>query len=588
MIGSGFTFLDPLSREEEIVRVLDALASGDFQPEVLETTAIDLKEEAGRRGRSRSSISPDDRRSEPVAAQLAEAVACMANTRGGGALVVGVDDKTGRLIGSVTDPDWLRMRLYQLTDRKVTADIRTVEISGIRLLVISVPQAVEPVAFRGKYKHRRGSSCAPVTSTELLQGLFADSAADLSYRQSGHTIEHISDTAIAGLRRRVAEADRHKASLDLRDLLAWLGLLYGDTGSLNMAGEMLLIPRSQPSIDYMRRPVPGGKSTARIHEFGLCLLEELYLVEAEAARHNPVSEISNGFGIERIRAIPERCLREAILNGVCHRDWNLREPTVVEHIGNEMRVTSPGGFIGDVTDENIITHPSQPRYRTLMGAVRRLGLVEQEGIGVDMMVADLIRIGSDPPRIEPTDRPAVRVILNGRPVETNRYLFFRSLEPVEAQDDTDAALLVWRTTNPATPFFTAQSCHRLLQRTPADAEDALRRVATYRIADATPLLTPISTPEAGPPAWCLSRPARRLLRTPTAGLAAATGWVKERRRISTAEYRELTGVSKPTAATHLKILAQEEGLIPSRASGRGPGFHYRYPHNSEDGSAGVS
>ena len=575
MSDPGFTFFDPPSREEEIVRVLTALAAGDYRPEDLETTAVDLKEEAGRRRGSR--ILPGQPQSEAVARQIAEEAACMANTRGGGALIVGVDDKTGQLIESDTDADWLRRRLYELTERKLNTEIRQVHIAGTRLLVISIPQAVEPVPFNGRYRHRVGRSCVPVTSTELLQGLFADAAADPSHRRSGHSMPDIAEGAIASLRRRMAVVNRPKASLDLRDLLSRLGLLHDDSDSLNMAGEILLISRDQPSIDYTRRPVPGAKSTVRVHEPGLCLLEELDLVEAEAARNNPVHEVSNGFGVTRIRAIPERSLREAILNGVCHRDWNRRDPTVVEHIGNELRVTSPGGFIGDVTAENIITHPSQPRYRTLMGAVRQLGLVEQEGVGVDMMVGDLIRIGGEQPLIESTDSPAVRVVLGGRRVDVNRYRFFSTLEPVEARDDTDAALLVWRATNPATPFFTAESCHRLLQRTRTDAQNALQRVSTYRISGGAPLMTRISIPEAGSVAWRLSQPARRHLGIRQSGLAAAREWVRERRRISTAEYRAIAGVSNPTAIAHLKTLAQEEGLVPSRPSGRGPGFHYRYP-----------
>ncbi len=575
MGGQGFTFLDPPSREDEILRVLAALAAGDCEPEALEANAIDLKEEAGRRDRSQ--ILPGHPHSEAVARQLAEEAACMANTRGGGALIVGADDKTGELIGAETDADWLRTRIYELTESKVTADIRTAEIRGVRLLVLSIAQAVEPVPFRGRYQHRRGKLCVPVTSTELLQGLFADAAADPSHRRSGYAVDDISDGATASLRRRMADVDRRKASVELRDLLARLGLLYRDTGSLNIAGEMLLIARDLPCIDYMRREVPGDRSTARIHQPGLCLLEELDLVEAEAARHNPVSEISNGLGIERISAIPQRSLREAILNGVCHRDWNLREPTVVEHIGNELRVTSPGGFISDVTAENIITHPSQPRYRTLMGAVRQLGLVEQEGIGVDLMVADLIRIGSDPPLIESTESPAVRVVLGGRPVNMDRYRFFKGLQPQQAADDVDAALIVWRAASPTTPFLTARSCHRLLQRTLGDTENALLRVARYRTAEDTPLLEQLPVPEATPRAWRLSYQARDLLKAPQPSIGAAVEWVRERRRISATEYQRLTGVSRPTAVSHLRTLAETEGLAPSNPSGRGRGFHYTYP-----------
>ncbi|WP_419551460.1 RNA-binding domain-containing protein [Candidatus Poriferisodalis sp.] len=584
MSDRGFSFLPPPSHDAEIECVLAALAAGDADPDALETQVIDLKEEAGRR--SGSSILPGEPRSDIVAKQLAAEAACFANTRGGGVIIVGVDDATGDLIGAASDVNWLRTRLYQLTDRKVTVDIHEVEVSGVRLLVIAVPQAVEPVPFERRFQHRRGASCVPVTSTELLQGLFADAAADPSHRESRMTLRDVSDGAVASLRRRLAASDHKKSSLDLRDLLARLGLLYGDSGSLNLAGEILLGQRSSPALDYTHRPVPGGPSDVRVHQPGLSLLEELDLVEDAYTHHNPSRELTMGLGIVRVHAIPERSLREAILNGVCHRDWNQSDPTVIEHIGNELRVTSPGGFIGDVVAENIITHPSQPRYRTLMSAVRQLGLAEQEGVGVDRMVADLIRIGSDPPLIELTERPAVRVVLHGRSVDASRYQFFAGLRmttadsapsPETAGDDVDVALLVWRALNPATAFLTAESCAPLLQRSPADATQALRRVAGYRTSRKPPLLSPIPVPSSAPPAWCLSRSARRDLGARAARHAAATAWVRERKRISSAEYEAIALVSQPTANTHLRALAETEGLIPSRPSGRGPGFHYHYP-----------
>ena len=584
MSDRGFSFLPPPSHDDEIERVLGALAAGCTDPDTLESQVIDLKEETGRRDGSR--ILPGKPRNEAVAKQLAAEAACFANTRGGGVLIVGVDDAAGELIGAASHVDWLRARLYQLTDSKVTADIREAEISGVRLLVIAVPQAVEPVPFERKYRHRRGTSCVPVTPTELLQGLFADVAADPSHRESRLTLNDMSEGATASLRRRVAAVDQFKSSLDLRGLLARLGLLCGDSVSLNLAGEILLGPRRSPALDYMHRPVPGGPSDVRVYEPGISLLEEFDLVEAAYTRYNPFRELTMGLGVVRVHAIPQRSLREAIVNGACHRDWNQPDPTVIEHIGNQLRVTSPGGFVGDVTAENIITHSSQPRYRTLMNAVRQLGLAEQEGVGIDRMIADLIRIGSDPPLIELTERPAVRVVLNGRPVDATRYQFFAGLRmaatqeipsPEIARDDVDAALLVWRAMNPASAFLTAESCGSLLQRSPADAEHALRRVAEYRTAGESPLFSPIPVPFDTPAAWCLSRGARRALDVGGVRHEAATAWVRERGRISSTEYETIALVSQPTANAHLRAVAEAEGLVPSRSSGRGPGFHYRYP-----------
>ena len=568
---------------------MKALAAGGADPEDLESQIIDLKEEAGRR--QGQHILPGKPDSKAVAKQLAAEVACFANSPGGGVIIVGVEDATGDLIGAASDTDWLRTRLYQLTDNKVTVNIREVQVKGTRLLIITVPQAVEPVPFEHKYQHRQGAACVPVTSTELLQGLFAGAAADPSHRESGLTLDDLSESAEASLRRRLAAVDPAKSSLHLRDLLARLGLLYGDTDSLNFAGQILLGQRDSPALDYTYRAVPGAPSEARVFEPGCSVLEELELIEVEYNRHNPAHELTIGLSVVRVHAIPQRSLREAILNGVCHRDWNQPDPTVIEHIGTQLRVTSPGGFIGDVTSENIITHPSQPRYRALTNAFRQLGLVEQEGVGVDMMFADLIKIGGDPPVIEQTEQPAVRIVLTGRQVDDSRYRFFAGLHIPATQDpptrdragdDVDAALLVWRAMNPATAHLTAESCAPLLQRTPVDAIHALRRVATYHIADGSQLLTRIPVPPNSAEAWCLSPSARRALHIAQPGPEAATAWVRERGRISTTEYQAIAQVSQPTANTHLRNIATSEGLVPSRPSGRGPGFHYRYPGSEDD------
>ena len=136
---------------------------------------------------------------------------------------------------------------------------------------------------------------------------------------------------------------------------------------------------------------------------------------------------------------------------------------------------------------------SVPRYRTLMNALRLIGLVEQEGVGVDMMFVEMIRIGSRPPVITALPDPAVRIDLYGQPVNENWYKLFTDLDPSRGRDDVDAALLVWRAVQPRTPFLTSESCAPLLQRAREDTETALRRVAEYRLTTPeAPLLSPVA------------------------------------------------------------------------------------------------
>ncbi|MCQ3802802.1 MAG: putative DNA binding domain-containing protein [bacterium] len=586
-----FSFLPPPRRRERIEHVLGAISRGDSPVEDLESEAVDIKEEAGRRTKG-GAIQPGRKRNEKAAEQLAEAAACMANSPGGGTLIVGVENKTGQIIGADTDPQWLRSRIYDLTARKLTVDIQTVEIHGKSLLVIDAPQAVEPVPFRGKYQHRVDASCVPATSTQLLGGLFADLAADPSHQPSDTPISAVTPAAEFTLRNQLAKHDPDKAWLSLGDLLGRLGLLSGSGEHLNMAGEMLLSTQDQPAIDYSHRHVPGGPSTVRVVEGGRSLLEEVLHVEAAANNQNPLTEITTGLQVHKVRAVPERSLRESILNAVCHRDWSINRPTVVEHIGNQLRVTSPGGLIGGVTKDNIITHPSAPRYRTLVTAMRKIGLVEQEGVGVDLMFADMIRIGSRPPLIETLPDPAVRIVLFGRRVDEPWYRLFLDLVPSSGLDDVDTALLVWWASRESL-YLTVRSCADLLQRSYADADESLHRAAIYEFLFQTPtvsgrqgpaftspamapLLTPIEVPADTPPAWKLSWQAKSAL-----GLGgiresteAALAWTRERGRISSSEYREMTGVSQATATKRLKELADQGRIAPSSESGRGRGFHY--------------
>lgn len=112
-----------------------------------------------------------------------------------------------------------------------------------------------------------------------------------------------------------------------------------------------------------------------------------------------------------------------------------------------------------------------------MEAMRKLNFVEQEGVGVDRMVADLIRIGSKPPLIELTDRPAVRVVLAGQSVDERRYRFFEALQPPSARDDVDAALIVWVSSRRIRPAVDQASTTdiRTLRATDAAREPLLAR-----------------------------------------------------------------------------------------------------------------
>ena len=104
---------------------------------------MDVKEEAGRRGPG-GTIEPGHRQNEVAAAQLAEEMACFANTEGGGAIILGISD-LGERIGTDLILEWLRHGIFELTGHMVTPAIRELEMDAVRLLVLRTAEALEPV-----------------------------------------------------------------------------------------------------------------------------------------------------------------------------------------------------------------------------------------------------------------------------------------------------------------------------------------------------------------------------------------------------------------------------------------------------------
>ena len=255
---------------------------------------------------------------------------------------------------------------------------------------------------------------------------------------------------------------------------------------------------------------------------------------------------------------------------------------VIEHVGDTLTVTSPGGFVGGLTPGNIFTHPVTPRYRNLSEAMASLGLAEREGIGVDRMVRDMLAIGRPAPVIREVDGPCVRVALLGGAPDTAVFDLVAGLSPGWA-DNVDSLLLIEHLTRHG--WTDPQSATDLLQRSSVEeAEDAITRQADAHV-DATgsaPVISPVQgVPSNQPVAHRLSnavraRLAHRLdsLRTLEGREALALDWSPARGRVSSTEVADLTGFSKVSAGKLLTRLADAGQQKRGRPGRRGRGFFY--------------
>ena len=234
---------------------------------------------------------------------------------------------------------------------------------------------------------------------------------------------------------------------------------------------------------------------------GLSLLEQIARVEALMDAANDRVTISGDFAERFVRLIPTRAAREAILNGIVHRDWNQHAPTSVTWVEEDcsLTVVSPGGFVGGVTADNLLTQRFS-RSPALADAALALGLVDKQGIGVDRMYREMVTLGHQPPRIVEEPGPRVRAkLVGGAPVVPIMRLTTR-LQPAARQRDVQVALVVHALLH--NPFTTADRMANLLQRSPQEATEALE-IAAKCVLDAQPIIEPHKD------VWVLSPTARR-------------------------------------------------------------------------------
>lgn len=567
--------------DDEVARVLTVLEAATWDDD--ESALVDHKEEAGRRDQT-GSLLPGEPRNDRAAEQVAGEAACMANTPGGGALVLGAADD-GSLVGTALDVEWLRHRVYELSDRTLTIDVRPVEIAGVRLLIIRTPQAIEPIRWRGRVTWRVDDKCVEVDpatwhAKRMIRTNY-DWSAQPSHLRAGDARGASVEIARRFLRDSGEVHATELASQPTPELLRRLNVVTSD-GLLTNAGVLAFVGRSEPGLDYIRRDVAGGDSRQRVHEGSRGLLEELQEVFTHITANNAVRHMPKGVAVGQIRDLPEQAVREAIVNGLAHREWGLALPTTVEHIGRTLRVTSPGGFFGGVTSANIITHPSQSRNRALTELFAAIRVAEREGVGVDRMVREMLRLGHRVPDIEEIEGPFVRVSLVGDAADAAWIEWLASIDPPDLVEDLNALLLLRHLVDEG--WVDVRTAAPILQLNRAETQGAIMRLTQAKLLRSSVVSLVPGVPDDEPPAWRLSTAARSALQKRDSAVRSSRTWpsreriarsyARERGRISTTEFGGLIGASPTNVGGVLKKLERAGDLRPSRPNRRGPGFFY--------------
>jgi len=337
-------------------------------------------------------VTPDD---------LARHALALANTRGG-LIVVGGPGADA----SALHPLQVTHAIFALSGGRLTVNVHHQALPGPDLalleqaLVVHVPQAHYLLAAPdGSVLGWDGSRTVPVTPAHAPPQADADYTASVPLTASLADLDPVEVARLRG----VARGGLPQLA-DL-DLLRELGLLSESGGQErpNVAALLLLgTPRAlkahlpQAEVCYYHHTSSDPDFSFREDMLRPLLATLTRTAELVQAR-NAFTPVQVGLFRIEVWDYDEAVYREALLNALTHRDYQLRDVVHVHQYPDRLEIGSPGGFPGGITPENILRHQPKRRNPLLAEVLAKLGLVERAGVGVDKMYQLMLRHGKELP-----------------------------------------------------------------------------------------------------------------------------------------------------------------------------------------------
>ena len=360
-------------------------------------------------------------------AELAAEIVGMTNTKGG-MLYLGVEDDgtpTG-LSKKHKDPIGLMALIANKTVPSIPVRAEIIEECDVEIMQIQVPMSRTIVATSdGKIQKRRlkpdGSpENVPMYPYEIPSRLSALNLLDYSAQiLEGASLEDFDTNERERLRSIIKYRKGDKALLELSDeeLDKALQLVKEEAGVLRptVTGVLLL-----GKEDRIAELIPTAKATFQVLEgtkvrkneqISKPLLATFELFEEYMKAWNPEREMEYGLFRVPIPEFSETAYREGLVNAFCHRDYTILQSVRVAVEDEGLTISSPGGFVEGVNLTNLLTVEPHGRNQVLADALKRIGLAEKTGRGIDRIFEGSIVYGRPLPDYNETTSSCVKLFI---------------------------------------------------------------------------------------------------------------------------------------------------------------------------------
>ncbi|KJF18437.1 hypothetical protein AXFE_06650 [Acidithrix ferrooxidans] len=210
-------------------------------------------------------------------------------------------------------------------------------------------------------------------------------------------------------RRRIREAikkyggDQSLLALADNELDGALGLCRETKGGrrptiagLLLLGTEELLRANLPAFEVAFQVLNG--TDVRVNEFfRKPLLETFEAVELHFEARVEEEEIDVGLFRVPVPNYDRRAFREAFVNALVHRDFSRLGAVHVKITEEGLSISSPGGFVEGVNSDNLLVADPRCRNPLLADVIKRIGLAERTGRGIDRIYEGMLRYGRGAP-----------------------------------------------------------------------------------------------------------------------------------------------------------------------------------------------
>lgn len=358
---------------------------------------------------------------------IIDAVVGLANTEGG-ILYLGIEDN-GTVTGVHSNHyDCLKMSVLiaNRTIPAISVRINIVEVAEKQVMVFEVAKSRSIVATAsGKVLKRKLKANGEPENVPMFPYEYSSRLADLGNLDFSRkallevNLDDFDVDEIKRLRKTIELRNGERSLLELSDeeLFKALGMVTEIEGKLVPTVTGLLLVGKEESIT---KHLPTAQAAFQVLEGTNIRANELLrkpliatfdFFEQMMKPWNPERELD--FGLLRI-PIPEfdpRAFREALINAFSHRDYTILQMTRVLIDDDGLTISNPGSFVEGVNLKNLISADPHGRNPALADALKRIGLAERTGRGIDRIFEGSIIFGRPLPDYSESDETSVKVFI---------------------------------------------------------------------------------------------------------------------------------------------------------------------------------